>query len=140
MQLPLHRVLVVDDDPSQLEIYSLLLQQAGYEPATALVKFAGLEFSSESEVEAVILDHRVNSRRTPVELARQIHERYPRAPILLLSDVWNLPADVAPYVADFVRRGEPAKMLQKLIQLLSKSEDRPKSHRPLLAACGPVTA
>jgi DNA-binding NtrC family response regulator len=127
-------VLVVDDDPSHLEIYSLLLKQAGYEPATALVKFTGVEFLTESDVEAVILDHRINSVRTPVELARQIRERYPRAPILLLSDLWNLPADVAPYVADFVRRGEPAKMLQKLIQLLSKPEDRTKSHGSLLVA------
>ncbi|HEY1986391.1 MAG TPA: hypothetical protein VGG85_13320 [Terracidiphilus sp.] len=140
MRLPLHHVLVIDDDPSHLEIYRMLLEGAGYEPETALVRFTGVDFSPAADVEAIILDHRVNSLSTPVELAREIHERYPRAPILLLSDVWNLPTDVAPYVADFVRRGEPAQMLQKLTILLSKC-DVGKGNLPAgLAACGPITA
>jgi hypothetical protein len=43
---------------------------------------------------------------------------YPAAPIILLSDVWNLPTEIAPYVADFVRKGEPAKLLGTLSRLL----------------------
>jgi DNA-binding NtrC family response regulator len=135
-----YNVLIVDDDPSHLEIYSLLLRRAGYEPLTALVKFTGVDFSASSEVEAIILDHRLNSLKTPVELATQIRERYPRAPILLISDVWNLPTDIAPHVSDFVRRGEPAKLLQKLTRLLSKSDSQKRDRSTLLAAVGPVTA
>jgi DNA-binding NtrC family response regulator len=137
---PRHNVLVVDDDPLHLEIYSLLLKRAGYEPATALVRFTGIDFSAEPEVQAIILDHRLHSLKTPVELAKQINQRYPRAPILLLSDVWNLPTDIAPYVADFVRRCEPAKMLEKLTHLLVKSDDQRNRCPPPLSTYGPATA
>lgn len=124
MELPVrlarHRVLIVDDDPSHLEIYSLLLKQAGYDPLTALVRYSGAELPKESEIDLIILDYRLRTRNTSADLAKQIRTRYPRAPIVLLSDLWNLPSDMAPYVADFVRRGEPAALLNMLSDLLPR--------------------
>jgi hypothetical protein len=106
---------------------------------TALVKFTGVDFSPGPDIAAIILDHRLNSLKTPVELAREIHAQCPCAPILLISDSWNMPTDIAPYVADFVRRGEPAKMLQKLTRLLAKPEHHKRESAALLTAVGPVT-
>jgi len=42
-----HKVLVVDDDPFHLEIYGLLLEQAGYEPVSALVRLTGPDFPAD---------------------------------------------------------------------------------------------
>jgi hypothetical protein len=47
-----------------------------------------------------------------------VRSRLPKAPILLLSDVWGVPADVAPFVRGFVRKGEPAKLVETLHDLL----------------------
>jgi CheY-like chemotaxis protein len=113
------RVLIVDDDPSHLEIYGLLLKEAGYEPVPALVRFAGAEFPADAHIDGIILDYRLKSQKTASDLARQIRGCYPRAPIVLLSDGRSLPADIAPYVSDFVRRGEPAELLRKLSVLVS---------------------
>ena len=115
-----HKVLIVDDDPSHLEIYGLLLKQAGYEPVSALVRFTGADFPIDDRIAGIILDSRLKSLKSSSDLARQMHGCYPRAPIvLLLSDVRNLPADIAPYVSDTVRRGEPAELLKKLSVLVS---------------------
>jgi DNA-binding response OmpR family regulator len=132
-----HKVLVVDDDPSHLEIYGLLLRQAGYEPVSALVRYSGAELPAESNIDCIILDYRLRSRKTSADLARQIRSRYPSAPIVLLSDLWNLPSDVAPYVTDFVRRGEPAELLDRLSHLLPQAKDR--HAKPSLTARLPQT-
>jgi DNA-binding NtrC family response regulator len=112
------KVLIVDDDPSHLEIYGLLMQQAGYQPVPALVKFAGADLPRDEDVGLVLLDYRLHSLRTSTELAQEIRGLFPGAPIIVLSDLWSLPADIAPFVTEFVRKGQPAKLLQLVGRLL----------------------
>ena len=112
------KVLIVDDDPSHLEIYAMLVKEAGYDPVPALVRFSGAEFPSDHDIGLIILDYSLNSLKSSSELAEEMRGQYPAAPIILLSDVWNLPTDIAPYVAEFVRKGEPAKLLSALSLLL----------------------
>ncbi len=114
-----HKVLIVDDDPSHLEIYALLLKQAGYEPVPALVRFTGADFPIDTQIDGIILDYRLNSSKSSSDLARQMRACYPQAPIVLLSDGRSVPPDIAPYVTDSVRRGEPAELLHKLSVLVS---------------------
>ncbi|MES2391150.1 MAG: hypothetical protein V4555_05890, partial [Acidobacteriota bacterium] len=47
--------------------------------------------------------------------------RHPGIPIVVLSDRWDLPDDIAPHVQGFVRKGEPAKLVAKLTELLPQS-------------------
>jgi DNA-binding NtrC family response regulator len=117
------KVLIVDDDPTHLEIYELLLRHAGYEPVSALVKFAGVEIPNDASIGLVLLDYRLQSLKTSIELAQQIRGMLPAAPIVLLSDLWALPADIAPYVADFVRKGQPAKLLELVGQMLERQTE-----------------
>ena len=114
-----HKVLIVDDDPSHLEIYAMLLKQAGYEPVPALVRFAGPDLPGDTDIDGIILDYRLKSLATSSDLARQMRGVYPQAPIVLLSDVRSVPPDIAPYVSDYVRRGEPAELLRKLSVLIA---------------------
>ena len=111
-------VLIVDDDPLHLEIYSMLIQQAGFLPVTALVKFVGTELPRDANVDLVLLDYRLNSMKTSPEFAQEIRELYPAAPIVVLSDLWALPTDIAPFVTGFVRKGEPAALLEEVSRLL----------------------
>ncbi len=110
------RILIVDDDPSHLEIYGMIVERAGYEPVTALVRFSGLTPSVESGVSLILLDYRLNCSKTSPEIALELQGRYPKIPIVVLSDVWSLPLDIAPHATGFIRKGDP----QQLVKVLNK--------------------
>jgi DNA-binding response OmpR family regulator len=108
------KVLIVDDDPMHLEIYTLLMKQAGYEALSVLVRFNGTEIPRNQCLGLALLDYRLNSAKTSPEYAQEIRTLYPELPILVLSDLWALPTDIAPFVSGFVRKGEPAKLLESV--------------------------
>jgi DNA-binding NtrC family response regulator len=108
-------VLIIDDDPSHLRIYGWIITQAGYEALPALVRSDGIDYP-EARVDVVVLDYRLTGKLTAVEAAEATRARYPNAPIILLSDVYDLPADIAPHVQAFVRKGEPAKLVATLAE------------------------
>jgi DNA-binding NarL/FixJ family response regulator len=99
-----------------LEIYGLLMEQAGYDALPTLVRFVGTEIPQGENIGLVLLDYRLNSTKTSPELASEIRALYPAVPIIVLSDLWSLPADIAPFVNGFVRKGEPAKLLETVSQ------------------------
>jgi DNA-binding response OmpR family regulator len=108
-----------DDDPSHLEIYGMMVERAGFVPIPVLVRFAGTDPIPDSGVDLVLLDYRLNSVTTAPEIAQLIRLKFPDAPIILLSDLWSPPADVAPFITHFVRKGEPAKLMEALSSHLS---------------------
>lgn len=112
MQSSHPKILIVDDDPMHLEIYGLLMKQAGYQALPLLVRFTGTEIPRNQYLGLVLLDYRLNSSKSSPEFAQEIRSIYPQVPILVLSDLWALPADIAPVVSGFVRKGEPAKLLE----------------------------
>jgi DNA-binding response OmpR family regulator len=113
------RVLIVDDDPSHLDIYGMIVKRAGFEPIPVLVRFAGADPFPESRIDLVLLDYRLNSIKTAAQIAQEIRSKFPEASIILLSDLWSPPADVVPFINQFVRKGEPAKLLEVLRSHLS---------------------
>ena len=112
------KILLVDDDPSHLEIYAMLMQQAGYHPVQALVRFAGVELPREEPIGLVVLDYRLHSLKTSAELAQEIRQSFTEVPIVVLSDLWSLPDDMTPFASAFVRKGQPAKLLETIGRLL----------------------
>jgi DNA-binding response OmpR family regulator len=121
MQFSHPKVLIVDDDPMHLEIYGLLMKQAGYDTLPALVKFTGTQIPRDETIGLVLLDYRLNSMKTSPQYAQEIRELYPSVPIIVLSDLWALPADIAPFVTGFVRKGEPAQLLDTVCRLCEGS-------------------
>jgi len=113
------RVLIVDDDPSHLEIYGMIVDRAGYQPVPMLVRFAGPEPVPDDEVAAILLDYRLNSVKTAPEIAQEIKTKHPQAPVLVLSDLWTMPTDIEPYASEFVRKGEPENLLNTLRRLVA---------------------
>lgn len=132
MQSSHPKVLIVDDDPMHLEIYGLLIKQAGYEAIPALVRFSGAEIPRHESIGLVLLDYRLNSIKTSPEYAQEIRSLYPTTPIILLSDLWSLPTDIAPFVNGFVRKGEPAKLLETVARLFAESASDPDNARATL--------
>lgn len=123
MQSSHQKVLIVDDDPMHLEIYGMLIKQAGFEPLPALVKFTGTDLPRDQAIGLVLLDYRLNSFKTSPEFAKEIRTLYPSAPIVVLSDLWSLPADIAPFVDGFVRKGEPDTLLETITRFLADSAE-----------------
>lgn len=109
------RVLIIDDDPAHLRIYGWILSAAGYEPLPALVTAAHIDFP-ETAVDLALMDYRLTGQMTAREAAMQTRQRYPEAPIIVLSDMYDLPPDVAPFVQAFARKGEPAKLVEMLAE------------------------
>lgn len=107
-------VLIIDDDPSHLDIYGMIVERAGFKSLPVLVRFSGLDPLPDSGIDLVLLDYRLNSVKTALQIAQEIRSKFPDAPIILLSDLWSPPSDVAPFISHFVRKGEPAKLLQVL--------------------------
>lgn len=111
--------MIIDDDPRQLEIYSLVVEHAGFKPVSVIVKFSGPEFPREANISMVLLDYRLNSIKTAPEVAQEVQGLFKGAPIIVLSDLWSMPHDVAPYAAGFVRKGEPQELIGKMRELIA---------------------
>jgi DNA-binding NtrC family response regulator len=123
------KVLIVDDDPSHLEIYGLLMQQAGLQHVPAQVRFVGVDLPENEPIGLVLLDYKLHSIKTSAELAQEIQKIFPGVPIVLLSDMWSVPSDIEPYITEFVRKGEPAKLISTVCRLLSCPEKPGQSGR-----------
>ena len=117
------RILIVDDDPSHLDIYGMIVDREGYLPVPLLVRFAGPEPVPDGEIAVILLDYRMNSVKTAPQIAQELKAKHPEAPILLLSDLWTMPEDIQPYASDFVRKGEPEKLLKALHRLITDDGD-----------------
>ena len=112
-----------------LEIYGLLMKQAGYEALPTLVRFNGTEIPKRGVYRPrLLLDYRLNSTKTSPEFASEIRALYPAVPIIVLSDLWSLPTDIAPLVDGFCPpRASPAKLLETVSQYFDTS---PRPHVP----------
>jgi DNA-binding NtrC family response regulator len=119
-------VLIIDDDPTHLRIYGWIIDAAGYEALPALVTADRIDYP-QGQVNIVVMDYRLTGQLTAVEAAIATKGRYPAAPIVVLSDVYDLPADIEPYAQAFVRKGEPAKLVATLERLSKNTAIQPDS-------------
>ncbi len=112
-------ILVVDDDPIHLRIYGWIMNAAGFRAVTAQVLGDGISLpENEDCFDVVVLDYRLTGTLTAVEDAQQIQKKYPDTPIVILSDMFEMPDDIAPYARRFVRKGEPEKLISTISSLL----------------------
>jgi len=112
------KILIVDDDPSHLKLYSWIVERAGYEALTALVGTSKLELPEERDIDVVIQDYRLASELTAIDVAKLLKHTFPAAPILVLSEMPWMPDDMGPHAAAFVHKGEPQQLLDTLAALL----------------------
>ncbi len=113
-------ILCVDDEPNSLVLRKLVLQKAGYEVVTANSASQALEVLDSRPVNLVLSDQLMPGQ-TGTELARQIKDRWPSLPVILISGVNEIPPDAA--IADlFMSKVEgPVMMCQNINDVLTKS-------------------
>ena len=109
-------VLIVDDDPSHLKLYSWIIQRAGFHAAGALVGSIKVVYPETRDIDLITLDYRLASTLSAPQIAEELNRLYPNVPIIVLSELAWLPADVSKYAAGFVSKGEP----QQLVELIGK--------------------
>jgi DNA-binding response OmpR family regulator len=113
-------VLIIDDDPVHLKIYRLIVESVGFRGLPVQVTVRGLDFPDHEPVDAVLLDYRLAPNISARGVALEARKRYPSAPIVVLSDMHEVPDDVALIVQAFVRKGNPEKLLDTLRHLVAK--------------------
>jgi DNA-binding NtrC family response regulator len=106
-----HSVLMIDDDPTHLQIYGWILRSAGFAPCLALARHDGIEMPNNQSIDVAVLDYRLTVGLQATDAAKMVNEAFPGVPIILLSDLFGVPDDIAPYVQAFVRKGEPEKLI-----------------------------
>jgi CheY-like chemotaxis protein len=112
-------ILCVDDEPNSLVLRKLVLQKAGYEVVTANSAVAALDVLASSHIDLVLSDQLMPGL-TGTELARQIKDKWPSLPVILISGVNEIPPDSE--IADlFMSKVEgPVMMCQNINDVLVK--------------------
>jgi CheY-like chemotaxis protein len=111
-------VLLIDDDPSHLKLYSLILGRQGYRVVTSLVGMKSVDFPrGGGDVNLVVMDYRLNSVLTGPDVARLVREKFPGTPIMLLSEYQWMPDDMAGRVDAFVTKGNPDVLQERVAEL-----------------------
>jgi DNA-binding NtrC family response regulator len=113
-------VLIIDDDPVHLHIYRLIVESVGFRGLPVQVTVRGLKFPDHEPVNAVLLDYRLTQNISAHDVALQVKARYPSAPIVILSDIHEVPDEMASIVQGFVRKGNPEKLLETLRHLVAQ--------------------
>ncbi len=114
-------VLIVDDDPSHLKIYSWIVERGGYRAVPLLAWAQPLTMPEAEAIDLVLLDYRLGESLSAPDVAKQVHSTFPAAPILVLSDVMDMPEDMTEHATAFVRKGHPDQLLQTLDSFLKPS-------------------
>ncbi|HWC19564.1 MAG TPA: hypothetical protein VG498_21305 [Terriglobales bacterium] len=114
-------VLFLDDDPQHLKLYPGVIERGRFTVIPLLVGAMSLKMP-DSAPDIVALDYRPKGPLTALDTAKQLNSIFPRAPILILSELEWLPQDIAPYSSAFVRKGEPEKLINCLMRLTRRSD------------------
>jgi two-component system OmpR family response regulator len=97
------RVLVVDDDPEQLELLTLIFQFATYQVTTSRSELEALAAIETSHPDVIVIDL-VRDEGDSRDFARRLRQNGVRTPILVLSasyqlDVWSAEPGAEAYLA-----------------------------------------
>lgn len=112
-------ILIIDDDPLHLQLYSWMMKKEGYHAVTALVGSNSVDFPASQAVDLVLLDYRLNSSLTAREIASLVNEKHPAVPIIVLSELPWPPDDIREFAKAFVSKDEPATLMKSIASLIA---------------------
>jgi CheY-like chemotaxis protein len=115
-------ILCIDDEENQLAVRKLVLEMEGYSVLAASSGQQALHLLARHQIDLVLSDHLMPGL-TGAELARQIKERNPDLPVILISAVNEIPAE-AIYADLFMSKLDgPLAMCQNISQMLGRSKN-----------------
>jgi DNA-binding NtrC family response regulator len=107
-------ILIVDDDQLHLTLYTWILQGEGYQCKTALVKSTSVDLPSDAAVDLVLLDYRLSSSLSPLDVIEQLKGAFPSVPIVILSEMQWMPDDMKNHVQAFINKGDPKRLVETI--------------------------
>jgi len=119
-------LLCIDDNELVLECYKEFLQDFGFEVLTASSGRKGLELAVSSPVDLVLLDYEM-PELDGLQVAAELRRIRPGTPIILLSGVVDIPAQMLGLVDGFVRKGDMAsRLVPAIVELIEISKSLPQ--------------
>lgn len=100
-------ILLIDDEREHLTLQALILKEAGYRPITVVVGSEMLSLPDHETPSLIFLDYRLNSFLNCAQVAQLLRQTFRRTPIILLSSMVEMPAEMAPFVDTFLKKGNP---------------------------------
>ena len=113
-------ILIVDDDALHLKLYTWVLERNGYKCAVAQVKSTSVDLPPGGTVNLVLLDYRLSSSLTSMDVFYLLQNRFPSVPVVLLSDMQWMPDDMRGHAAAFVNKGDPQLLLDTVSSVLQE--------------------
>lgn len=119
-------VLLIDDDPSQLKLYRWVLERGAFEVVPALVGSTSVSLPEPEaiSVDVVLLDYKLSSELTAADIAAMVRNKFPGAPIVVLSDLPFMPDAARGFADGFVQKGEPEKLLKTVAAAVTLAESK----------------
>ena len=113
-------VLIIDDDPLHLKIYTWILEREGYHCRTALVGETSVDLPQDASIQLVLLDYRLSSRLRATEVAQRAKEAYPDVPIVVLSEMPWMPDDMNQHAIAFINKGNAKRLIETVAAILDR--------------------
>jgi CheY-like chemotaxis protein len=120
-------VLVVEDEPMIRMLAAEILEDEGFEVAEAANAPAALKLlEKRDDVTALFTDIDMPGGMNGLELAKIVHERWPRIAIVVTSGVFRVAADKLPGDGVFIQKpyatSAPVRILRELIRQKNPDE------------------
>ena len=124
------RILIVDDDPDVVEACRLCLDREGHEIASAKNCEDGLRSIRQAPPDLLLLDIMMDEPDDGIALAQTLRREGFDRPILMMSSISRATGfsygrdDAIVPVDDFAEKPlSPAKLIEKVTQLLAKNQE-----------------
>jgi CheY-like chemotaxis protein len=126
------RILVVDDDESVREVFTVMLQEKGYDVATAKNGFDALLKLKEVVIPDVIISDLNMSEMSGFEFLSVVRRRFPKISVIASSGAYGSRAVPTGVLADaFYAKGEdhPDTLLNSVAVLIQTSSEQASAHQ-----------
>lgn len=126
-----YRVLVVDDDPTVLQVSSEVFKAQGYEVRTAADGFHALVELRRSMPDVIVSDLKMPNM-SGFELLSVVRRRFPHIPVIAISGEF-IGESPTGFLADaFFAKGQypPEDLFRKITELIEQSPLRPNVAKP----------
>lgn len=126
-----YRILVVDDDPTFLQVSVLVFKSHGYEVRTAADGFQALIELRGAAPDVIVSDLRMPNM-SGFELLSVVRRRFPHIPVIAISGEFNGESPEGLIADAFFTKGQysPEEMFQKIAELIEQSPLRPNLAKP----------
>ena len=127
-----HRILIVDDDESVREVFTLLLQEKGYEVATAEDGFDALLKLKDVIIPDVIISDLNMPKMSGFEFLSVVRRRFPKISVIASSGAYGSRTIPTGVLADaFYAKGDdkPDTLLSSVAELIQTSAKQASAHQ-----------